>query len=118
MQSAEQKEDMATVFKGINGYKNLDYISCWFVIGTRYISNTTSQLAFVSTNSICQGEQVAVLWVNLLDKIEIGFAHQSFKWVNNAKSNAGVTCVIVGLRSPSTKEKSLFKEDAKSIVKI
>ena len=117
MQSAEQKEDMAIVFKGINGYKNLDYISCWFIIGTYYISNTTSQLAFVSTNSICQGEQVAALWVNLLDKIEIGFAHQSFKWVNNAKSNAGVTCVIVGLRNPSTKEKSLFKEDAKSIVK-
>ncbi len=117
MQSADQKEDMATVFKGIKNYKNLDYIACWFLIGMRYISNVTSQLAFVSTNSICQGEQVDALWENLLGKIEIGFAHQSFKWVNNAKSNAGVTCVIIGLRNPSAKEKSLFKEGAKSIVK-
>lgn len=117
MQSAEQKKDMALVFKGINGYKSLDYIACWFMAGVRYINKTTAQLAFVSTNSICQGEQVAALWSNVINKVEIGFAHQSFKWENNAKGNAGVTCVIIGLRNPSAKVKVLFKEDAKSMVK-
>ncbi len=61
MQSNEQKTDMAVVFNGIKGYKNLDYIACWFVDGAKYIQNDNAQLAFVSTNSISQGEQVAML---------------------------------------------------------
>ncbi len=65
MQSKGQKEDMAAVFEGINGYKNLDYIACWFLVGARYIYNFNSQLAFVSTNSISQGEQVAMLWPHI-----------------------------------------------------
>lgn len=59
-----------------------------------------AKCAFVSTNSICQGEQVGVIWPAVLDKnIEIFFAHKSFKWTNNARNNAGVTCVIVGIKS-------------------
>jgi hypothetical protein len=114
LQSVEQKEDMAIVFSGIDNYKNLDYIACWFYKGAQYIEGTQSLYSFVTTNSICQGEQVAMLWPHLYDKrLEIGFAHQSFKWSNNAKGNAGVTCVIIGLRAIVDKPKYLFGETSK-----
>ena len=118
MQSATQKEDMAVVFKGFKIYKNLDYIGAWFVKGANYIQNINAQFAFVSTNSICQGEQVALLWPFIFDKnLEIDFAHTSFKWNNNAKANAGVTVVIVGLRNNSNKtQKILFSENRKYTV--
>lgn len=118
MQSAEQKADMALVFKGIDGYKNLDYIACWFLKGANFIQNQNAQFAFVSTNSICQGEQVVMLWPPLFKKnLEIGFAHTSFKWVNNAKANAGVTVIIVGLRNDFNKTaKALFIENRKVFV--
>ncbi|MGL2999923.1 class I SAM-dependent DNA methyltransferase [Flavobacterium sp. RSSB_23] len=109
MQNAEQKEDMALVFKGFKNYKNLDYIAAWFIKGANYIQNHNAQFAFVSTNSICQGEQVALLWPTFFDKnLEIGFAHTSFKWNNNAKANAGVIVIIVGLRNETKKEKLIF----------
>ncbi|HBG27616.1 MAG: DNA methyltransferase [Planctomycetes bacterium GWF2_41_51] len=100
LQSKEQKKDMAIAFKGYNKYKNLDYIACWFIKGANYIINQNAQFAFVTTNSICQGEQVASLWPLIINKnLQISFAHQPFKWTNNAKENAGVTCVIVGIRN-------------------
>lgn len=119
LQSEEQKHDMFLVFNNlIDGYNNLDYISCWFKKATDYIHNTNSQFAFVTTNSICQGAQVSLLWKNLLKNgVEIGFAYQSFKWTNNAKSNAGVTCVIIGLRNESSKPKYLITSRAKEVVK-
>jgi type II restriction/modification system DNA methylase subunit YeeA len=108
-QDAEQKEDMKYVFK--KDYKSLDYVSCWFYLGAQYIRNYNSQLAFVSTNSICQGEQVALTWPRILDdEIEIGFAHQSFKWTNNAKGNAGVAVIIVNLRNKSSKNKFIYSQ--------
>lgn len=111
-QDKEQKDDMKIVFK--KDYKSLDYVSCWFYKGAKYIKDLNAQLAFVSTNSICQGEQVAITWSRILsDKIEIGFAHQSFKWTNNAKGNAGVTVIIVGLRNVSNKIKLIFDEGLK-----
>lgn len=114
LQSSAQKADMAFVFQGIEGYKNLDYIACWFLKGAKYIQNQNAQFAFVSTNSICQGEQVALLWPHIFNKkIEIGFAHTSFKWTNNAKANAGVTVVIVGIRNSSNSNKYLFSENRK-----
>jgi hypothetical protein len=115
MQSAEQKADMALVFKGINSYKNLDYIACWFLKGARYIKNHNAQFAFVSTNSICQGEQVAMLWPSIFVlNLEISFAHTSFKWNNNAKANAGVSVVIVGIKTLKNKtQKWLFNDDRK-----
>ena len=98
LQDDNQKDDIASVFTGYNNYKNLDYIACWFLLGSKYIQSTISRCAFVSTNSICQGEQVAMLWKPILDlNIEIFFAHTSFKWTNNAKYNAGVSCIIVGI---------------------
>lgn len=108
-QDAEQKSDMELVFK--KDYKSLDYVSIWFYKGAKYIEGINAQLAFVSTNSICQGLLVALTWPRILsDKLEIGFAYQSFKWVNNAKGNAGVTVIIVGLRNYSTKPKYIFTE--------
>jgi hypothetical protein len=108
-QKAEHKSDMSRVFSAWDNYKNLDYISCWFLKGANYIRGKKASLAFVSTNSICQGDQVALLWPRLLENdLEISFAHQSFKWANNAKSNAGVTCVIIGLSNKSNKDKYLF----------
>lgn len=111
-QDKEQKDDMKFVF--LKDYKSLDYVSAWFYKGAKYIQNFNAQLAFVSTNSICQGEQVALTWPRILnEKIEISFAHQSFKWTNNAKGNAGVTVIIVGLRNVSNKIKFIFDEGLK-----
>ena len=116
-----QKEDIALVFKGFEKYKNLDYVSCWFYIGSKYISKTNSKLAFVSTKSICQGEQVSMLWPELLAlDVEILFAYLTFTWKNNAKSNAGVTVIIVGLSNSHVKNKKFIysngvKREAKNI---
>lgn len=113
-QNNEQKEDINRVFNGVKNASNLDYISCWFLLGKNYIQGTKIKLAFVSTNSICQGEQVSVLWPLILrDQIEIGFAYQSFKWKNSAKGNAGVTCVIIGLRAESKAFKFIFSGQIK-----
>lgn len=111
LQSDQQKEDIAHVFFGIDGYKSIDLIASWFYKAARYIAGTGSRAAFVSTNSICQGEQVGLLWPNIFENnVEIDFVHQPFKWENNAKKNAAVYCVIVGLRNSSNNEKYLFKE--------
>lgn len=115
-QDAEQKADMEAVFK--KDYKSLDYVSIWFYKGAKYITAYNAQLAFVSTNSVCQGLLVALTWPRILnDKIEIGFAYHSFKWTNNAKGNAGVTVIILGLRNKSSKPKYLFTENIKKEVK-
>lgn len=105
-QNNEQKKDLALAMENRKGAKSLDYISCWFAKGASYIQDDNAKLAFVSTNSICQGEQVGFLWPHIFVKgLEIGFAHRSFKWTNNAKKNAGVTCIIVCLRNKSNEAK-------------
>lgn len=117
-QDDEQKEDLKAVFK--DKYKNLDYVSAWFYKGFKYIEGYNSKLAFVSTNSICQGEQVELLWPRIINEnnnVEIDFAYQSFKWTNNAKGNAGVTVIILGLRNKSNKPKYIFSEKIKKEVK-
>ncbi|TAG30053.1 MAG: class I SAM-dependent DNA methyltransferase [Sphingobacteriia bacterium] len=120
VQDEEQKSDMAFVFSSLPKYKDLDYISIWFLKAKKYIQDFNAKFAFVSTNSICQGQQVALLWPNVLNNdIEICFAHLSFKWTNNAKGNAGVTVIILGLRNISTQPKYLFngniRKEAKNI---
>ena len=104
-QSLNQKKDLEINCNtlGINS-KMVDYISGWFIKGARYINNTKAELAFVSTNSTCQGEHVGYLWKPLLNMVDISFAYTSFKWKNNAKHNAGVTVIIVGLKDKN-KEK-------------
>ena len=117
MQNKSQKEDMAIVFKEFNDYKNLDYIACWFYKGAKFLNSTNGQVAFVSTNSICQGEQVALLWPIIFSmKLEFGFAHTSFKWTNNAKSKAAVIVVIIGIRKKSLKQKVIFKDGIRQFV--
>lgn len=110
-QEDEQKDDMQVVFS--EQYKSLDYISCWFYLGANYIRHSNARCAFVSTNSICQGEQVSLLWKRVLvDNVEIAFAYQSFKWKNNAKHNATVTVVIVGLQNKGVGQHRLYNEDS------
>ena len=117
LQDEEQKADMEYAMGEDIAYNNLDYISTWFYCGTKYIENSAARLAFVTTNSICQGEQVALLWPFILGKgVEISFAYHSFKWSNNAKYNAGVTCVIVGLAARNQSQKVLFDDDKQKIV--
>lgn len=118
LQDAEQKKDMRIVFNGKNGYNNIDYISCWFFKAKDYIKGFNAKCAFVSTNSICQGEQVALMWPSILsDNIEIDFAYQSFKWTNNAKGNAGVSVIILGLRNVSDDPKYLFVDNFRKLAK-
>ena len=127
-----QKADMDRTFDSLGNVKRLDYISCWFKTASDYISGVNQKFAFVSTNSICQGEQVSLLWPYILSKNqEIFFCYQPFDWGNNAKSNAGVTCIIVGVqvvrkeglrmifdgtRSKTAKNISPYLIDGKSII--
>lgn len=114
-QNKEQKEDMKMVFT--KDYKSLDYIAAWFYKGAEYIRGINAKCAFVSTNSISQGEQVALIWPRVLkDDLEICFAHQSFKWQNNAKSNANVIVVIIALSNKSNKSKYIYNNNIKSQV--
>ena len=116
MQDHDQKEDLTYVCGHFSNYKNLDYIASWFYSGAQYIANSKSKCAFVSTNSICQGEQVSLLWNPIFDLgIEIGFAYKSFKWSNNAKNNAAVVCVIVGLQKNTDKCKLLYDTQIKKV---
>lgn len=118
-QNKMQRADMAEVFQGIKDYKNLDYVACWFYIGSQYIKKSNSELAFVSTNSIIQGDQVGLLWPHILNNgLEIGFAHRSFKWGNNAKGKAAVICVIISLRTRQKKEKYIFSDGFRKEVDI
>lgn len=118
VQDDEQKKDMSIVFSNIKGFNNMDYIVCWFYKAVDYIKDHNAKVAFVTTNSICQGEQVELIWPYILsEQIEIDFAHQSFKWTNNAKGNAGVTVIIVGLRNVANKPKYLFKDNFKKLAK-
>jgi hypothetical protein len=98
-QTPEQKSDMGAVFaQATKNWKSLDYVCGWFFKFAEYAKSTKAACAFVSTNSVAQGEQVARLWPLILDRgQEIIFAHTSFKWSNLATHNAGVTVVVIGL---------------------
>ena len=119
LQDKQQKADMINLFSSFKSFKNLDYISCWFYKAALYIKDSKSKSAFVSTNSICQGEQVSMIWSHIFDlNVSISFAYQSFKWSNNAKNKAGVTCVIIGLVSAKCDvEKRIYSEDKFRVVK-
>lgn len=119
VQNFEQRHDLDVVFKGIKKYKELDYIACWFYKGAKYINRYNAKCAFVSTNSICQGEQVGLLWPNIFKLgIDINFAYTSFKWENNAKNNAAVICVIIGLCNKNVKNiKNIYSNNIVKTVK-
>lgn len=116
MMTKEQRDDIIAVFGKVNGVGVLDYVSGWYVKAAKYIQGTQIKCAFVSTNSITQGEQVGILWGELLKKygIKIHFAHKTFKWSNEARGKAVVFCVIVGFANFDTDKKLLFEyEDVK-----
>lgn len=111
-QDATQKADMDAVFSNWVQYRDLDYIACWFYLAGLYVEGTKAKVGFVSTNSIVQGQQVSLLWDRLLDShsLEFRFAYQPFKWSNNAKHNAGVWCVIIGIGNRSNTQKKLYTD--------
>ncbi|MCT7519818.1 class I SAM-dependent DNA methyltransferase [Aliarcobacter cryaerophilus] len=111
LQNKEQKDDMARIFNKVQGAGVLDYVTAWYLKASKYIQNRKIKVAFVSTNSIVQGEQVAILWKELFSNygIKIHFAHQTFNWSNEAKSNASVHVVIVGFASFDTTNKKIFE---------
>lgn len=112
-QANSQKQDLEIMSKSTSKYKKLDYISCWFYLASQFIDGCNGKYAFVSTNSICQGEQVPILWPIILNnKNELFFAYKSFKWENNAKNNAGVTVVIIGIRKVTLSQKLIFNDDS------
>lgn len=94
----EQKADMDYVFNGYTNYKNLDYAACWFLLATKYIHVHGGAYAFVTTNSLTQGEQVSLLWPKLFAYgVHIRFGHTAFKWRNDARNTTAVTVVIIGV---------------------
>lgn len=116
MQNESQKKDLHFVLKGIQAAGVMDYVTAWYYKASEFIQGTKIKVAFVSTNSIAQGEQVGILWSYLLlhFKIKIHFAHRTFKWSNEAKGNAAVYCVIIGFANFDTNDKSIFEyEDIK-----
>ena len=109
-QSSEQKDDLKAIFDHrCKSWKSLDYVAGWFMKAADYGTHTPTSAAFVSTNSICQGQQVAILWPLVFEKgYKVAFAHTSFKWANLASHNAGVTVVIVAISNQISKTKRLF----------
>jgi hypothetical protein len=111
-QTKDQKADLDIVCHGMKSYRLLDYVCGWYIKAADFISETDISVAFVSTNSISQGEQVPVLWGHLLEKgIKINFAHRTFQWSNDAKGKAAVHCVIIGMSNIESTQKYLFDYD-------
>jgi len=111
-----QRDQIVKQFDNADGSGVLDYVTGWYIKAAKFIQDTKIKVAFVSTNSIVQGEQTSILWGQMLNKykIKIHFAHRTFKWSNEAKGNAAVYCVIVGFANYDTNNKSIFEyEDIK-----
>lgn len=109
VQDATQKADLQSLSRFGEISNNLDYVAIWFLLGAEFVGRHDAALGFVSTNSICQGDQVALLWPHVYRLgADISFGVQSFRWSNNAKANAGVTCVIVGLRRDGSFSRRLY----------
>lgn len=118
-QNKEQKNDMKVVAANVKGFKSLDYVTGWYIKAMHYMQSVKKQnhsieTAFVSTNSIAQGEHVALLWRYLLEECSahINFAHQTFRWTNEGKGVAAVSCIIVGYSNRARKNKTLFSYDS------
>ncbi len=112
----EQRKDLIAIWGDINNGSNLDYVTCWYRLAAKFIANSKCEVGFVSTNSICQGEQVSILWGVLLNKytLAINFAHRTFAWESEVKGKAHVHCVIVGFGEQSRPMKKIYEHDAKT----
>lgn len=117
-QTAEQKSEMADVFAGVKNYGNLDYVTSWYKKTIDYLEeNASCEIAFVSTNSICQGIAVPPLWRHIFERgYVINFAYPTFKWNSEANDKAAVHCVIIGIGKTPRKEKFIYP-DGKSPVR-
>ena len=113
LQSDEQKDDLRAVFEGhVEGWKSLDYVAAWLLKAADYGKRTKAASAFVTTNSLCQGQQVPILWPAIFKTgHEIMFAYTSFKWANLASYNAGVIVIVVSLSNTGTSLKRLYTLD-------
>lgn len=109
LMNKKQKEDVKRVLGKYNNYGTLDYVSCWYAKSCEYIEGTAICCAFVSTNSIVQGEQVAPLWKELFAReIEINFAYRTFVWDSEANAKAQVHCVIIGFSRKEVKHRKII----------
>ena len=120
-QGSSQKQDVQHVFDFMekNEVQDLDYVTCWYKIAAEYIQNTYIKVCFVSTNSICQGSQVPILWNVLFNKyhIFINYAYTTFVWNSESSKKAAVHCVIIGFSLINNKDKKIFKtNNTKAIV--
>lgn len=113
LQSAAQKEELAAVFHDVKAAGVLDYVACWYRKAADYMAeNTSIRAAFVSTNSITQGEQVGILWPDLFRRgVKLHYAHRTFQWNSEARGRAAVHCVIIGFGLQEAPEKWLFDYD-------
>ena len=111
-QGSNQKKEVQDIFGNITDVQDLDYVTCWYKLAAQYIQNTKIQVCFVSTNSICQGSQVPILWNVLFNDyhVHINFAYQTFKWNSESSKQAAVHCVIVGFAGFDRDEKWLFSD--------
>ncbi len=117
-QSKQQKAEALLVYDGMKSASDLDFVAAWFVKAAKYAQGTKIVCAFVSTNSLTQGEQVPLLWPLMFQKygIKISFAHRTFQWSNEASGMAAVHCVIIGFSCVETAQKRLFEyETPKSV---
>lgn len=113
-QNAQMKEDYPYVFEGRPYSKDLDYIALWFVKAADYIRGSKAEVSFVTTNSVSQGDHVALMFPMLFEMgLEIGYAYTSFKWENNARRNAGVSVAVINLRNKRSRQKYLFVDGLK-----
>ena len=116
--TASQRREVRDSFENYQNAGLLDYVCAWYITAAKYIQGTKIKTAFVSTNSIIQGEQVAVLWTPLLYQlgIEIDFAYRPFKWTNEARDVAVVRCVIIGFHAfKQNREKTIYNADGETI---
>lgn len=116
--NTEQKKDAKLVLSDWKNYGTLDYVSCWYKKAADFINNTLIHCAYVSTNSICQGEQVANLWEPLFKAgVKIDFAHRTFQWDSEASLKAHVHCVIVGFSQVGGNVKKIFSDGRMTLAK-
>ncbi|MFI3231313.1 MAG: DNA methyltransferase [bacterium] len=113
-QTKEQKADLVACFdEKTKKVSNLDYVCGWYIKASKFIQNSNIRVAFVSTNSITQGEQPAILWTEMFKHdININFAYRTFNWSSEATEKAKVHCVIIGFSTINTKDKLLFSDDS------
>ncbi len=109
-QGSSQKKDVERLFGKIKDVQDLDYVCCWYKKAAQLMQNSHTRAGFVSTNSICQGSQVPILWNVLFNDfhVRINFAYQTFKWNSEASEKAAVHCVIIGFSTDEVKNKYLF----------